>query len=80
MKPCIPVADIMKMSMWIFNGPRINFERITAFELSRLGNFVQCTVWSLCDQIITQFSMDVSQTLQTYCGHITNVHVGFGLS
>ena len=31
LKPCILIVDIMKMSMWIFNGAGNNFDRITAF-------------------------------------------------
>ena len=29
--------------------------------------FLQCRVWRLCNQFLLQFSMNVSQTLQTYC-------------
>ena len=32
LKPCIPVVDILKMCMWDFDGARINFDRITAFQ------------------------------------------------
>ena len=32
LKPCIPVADILKMCMWVFDGARINFDRITVFR------------------------------------------------
>ena len=31
LKPCIPVVDILKMCMWIFDGARINIDRITTF-------------------------------------------------
>ena len=31
LKPCILVVDIMNLCMWVFDGPRINFERITDF-------------------------------------------------
>ena len=30
MKLCILVVDILKMCMWVFDGARINFDRITA--------------------------------------------------
>ena len=30
-EPCIPVVNILKMCMWLFNGARFNFDRITAF-------------------------------------------------
>ena len=32
LKPCILIVDIMKMCMWIFDGARINFHRVTAFR------------------------------------------------
>ena len=41
------------------------------------GSFLQCWVSCLRNQLRLQFSMDVSQTLQTYWEHIENVHVGF---
>ena len=41
MKPCIIVMIIMKICMWIFNGPRFNFERITGLlNLVIFGIFV----------------------------------------
>ena len=30
-KLCRHIGDILKMCMWVFDGARINFERITAF-------------------------------------------------
>ena len=64
-----------------FDSPRINFERITFIRTySFLAAFLHCMVWSLCNQLLIQFSINVSQTLQTYCGHIENVYVEFGLS
>ena len=30
-KPCILVVDIMMMCLWVFDGARINFKRITVF-------------------------------------------------
>ena len=32
LKPCIAVADILKMCMWVFGGATINFDRITTFQ------------------------------------------------
>ena len=34
LKHCMLVVDIMKICIWIIDGPRINFESIMAFELS----------------------------------------------
>ena len=31
----------------------------------------------LCNQLLLQYSTDVSQTWQTYCGYIEDVHVVF---
>ena len=77
LKPCIPVADILKMCMWVFDGARINFDRFTACQTVILGNILHCRVWSLCNQLPLQFSMDHFETLHTYCGHIENLHVAF---
>ena len=32
LKPCIPVVDILKICMWVFDGARINFDRIAAYR------------------------------------------------
>ena len=75
MKPNILVVDIMKMCMWVFDDPRINFQRVTAFELSHFRQVLYCWVWSLCNQLLPKFSVDIFQTLQTYCGRIEDGHV-----
>ena len=66
------------MCMWVFGGARINFDRITVFRtLVILGNFLHCRVWSLCNQLLLQFSMDHFETMHTCCGYIEDVHVNF---
>ena len=57
--PCILVVDIMKMCMWIFDGARINFDRITAFRTKSCRQFLHCRVWGLCNPLPLQFSMDL---------------------
>ena len=50
------------------------------FKFSHFGSFfLHCRVWRLCNQLLLQFSMDVSQNSQTYCRYIedTDVLVGF---
>ena len=42
--------------------------------------FLHCMLWRLCNHFLLQFLMNASQTLQTYCEYIENMHVGFGLS
>ena len=42
-----------------------------------LGNFLHCRVWSLCNQLFLQFSMDHFETMHTCCGYIEDVHVNF---
>ena len=42
-----------------------------------LGNFLHCRVWSLCNQLLLQFSMDHFETMHTCCGYIEDVHVNF---
>ena len=34
-------------------------------------------VWSLCNQLLLQFSMDHFETMHTCCGYIEDVHVNF---
>ena len=66
------------MCIWVFNGAKINFDRITAFRtLVILGNFLQYRVWSLYNQLLLQFSMDHFETLHTSGGLIEDVPVGF---
>ena len=48
-----------------------------ALNLVILAAVLHCMVSSLCNQLLLQVSMNVSQTLQTYCGHIEAVYVGF---
>ena len=43
------------------------------YELNHFRHFLQCRVWSLCNQLLLQFSIDVSQTWQTYCAYIEYV-------
>ena len=33
--------------------------------------------YSLCNQVLPQFSVNLFDTLHTCCGHIEDVHVGF---
>ena len=47
------------------------------FKLSYFLAFLHGRVWSLYNQLLLQFSMDVSKTVQTYCVHIGGQHVGF---
>ena len=49
------------------------------FELSNFRRISRLWILSLCYQLLAQFSLDVSQTLQTYCEHVENVYVDFGL-
>ena len=53
---------------------------LQSYSLSNLvilGNVLHCQVWSLCNQLLLQFSMDHFETLPTYCGHIEDAHVAF---
>ena len=45
---------------------------VPLFELGSFWQLLNCGVRSLCNQLL-QFSTDVSQTWQTYCGHIEDV-------
>ena len=46
------------------------------FELSHFRQCLHCGVWSLCSQLLLQFSMDVIETMSSSCGH-NDMHVGF---
>ena len=47
-------------------------------ELSHfLAIFWHCRVWSLCDQLFLQFSMDHFEIMHTCCGYIEDVQVDF---
>ena len=77
MKLCILMVDMLEMCMWVFGEARINFDRILAcFRLSYFWLLFELRVSSLCNQLLLQFSMSVSQTLQICCGHIRNSHAG----
>ena len=61
------------MCMWVFGGAR----NYSLLNLVILGNFLHCRVWSLCNQLLLQFSMDHFETVHTCCGYIENVHMKF---
>ena len=61
------------MCMWVI----VILPELQPFELSNFEQFLHYRVWSLCNQVPSQFSMDASQTLQTYFGHIENMYVQF---
>ena len=50
---------------------------VQPLELSHFRHFLRCRVWSLCNELLLQFSMDHFEILHSYCGYIENVHVGF---
>ena len=69
---------ILKMCTWVFDGARINFDRFTASKRSHfLAAYSHCRVWSLLINSFLQFSVGVSQTLQTYVGHIGDTPMTF---
>ena len=35
---------------------------------------MHCRVWSLCNQLFLQFSMDDFEAMHTCCGYIEDVH------
>ena len=62
------------MCMCVFGGKKLILTELRPFQLS---DFWQIFVWSLCNQLLLQFSMDLFETLHTYCRHSEDVHVGF---
>ena len=67
------------MCMWVLMELGFILTELQPFKLTVviLGNFLHCRMWSLCNQLLLQFSMDQFETLHTCCGHIEDVHVGF---
>ena len=66
------------MCMWFWIEPEHILSVLQPFKLSHfLAAFLHCRVSSLGNRLLLQFSMNVSHTLQIYCGHIEDVHVGF---
>ena len=78
-EPCVLVVDILKMCIWVFDGTRIYFDRKCPFQLRHLWQFFffHCRIWSLCNQLLLQFSMDHYETMHPFDRHIEDVHVGF---
>ena len=67
------------MCMWVFDLARIDSfrENYGLSNLVILGNCLHSRVWSLRNQRLLQFSMDLFEYLHTCCGHDENVHVDF---
>lgn len=59
--------------LWSFDGDLINFDKIIAFWI--VGSFLNDRVRSWCDQVLSQFFVNLFQTLYTCCWHRGNVHV-----
>ena len=50
------IVDILEICMWVFDGARLNFDRIVGFlNLVIFAAFLHCRVWSLCNQLILLF-------------------------
>ena len=43
---------------------------LQSFTLCHFKEFSHGEVWSLCNQLLVQCSIDVSQSVETYYGHI----------
>ena len=66
------------MCMLRFDGDKIVFDRIRFFlNLVILGSFLHYSVWSLCYQLLPQYSIVYLQTLHTFCRHNEALHVEF---
>ena len=48
---------------------------LTELQPLILGNFMHCRVCSLCNQFLSQFSMDHFETIHACCGYIDDVQV-----
>ena len=51
--------NILEMCMYVFDGAIINYN---ISNLDIFDSFLHCRVWSLCNHLLLQFLVDVSQT------------------
>ena len=80
-----PDKNHVNVMHWLYWKSRINVVKWSWFlqqnnslsNLVILGNFLHYRAWSLCNQLLLQFSMDHFETMQTCCGYIEDVHVNF---
>ena len=52
-------------------------EELQPFKLNHFSQLLPDRVWSLCNRLLTQFSMDHFQTFHTFGKHTENVHLEF---
>ena len=67
MKPCIFVAEIMKIELVLI--------RIQLFEFSHFRQLLYSRIWSLRNRLLLQFSIGSFQPLHTCCGHREEIKV-----
>ena len=67
--------NILKKSMWVFDGARINLTELRPLKLSQFLRLFCIVGYGVC--VILQFSIDHYETIHTCGGHIEDVHVGF---
>ena len=65
------------MGMQSFDGDKKKLTELRLFKLSHFGQLLHYSVWSLCNQLLRQCSVDYLQTLHTFCRPNENVHVAF---
>ena len=91
--PWSKITQILKLNVWfwpVFSGERFRASgpsclsprddsqgslRFAPVCLSVRSSYF--TVWSLCNQLLPQFSVGLFETLHTCCGHIEDVHMDF---
>ena len=65
------------MKMWVFDGARMNFDRITVFlNPVILGSLLHWKVWNLGNQLCDSFQW-MFLNWRTHCRNIEDVHLGF---
>ena len=75
----VRLTDRPDMTLDVYRGCKTTIQRqnYSLLNLVVLSNFLHCRVWSLCNQLLLQFSVDHFETIPNCCGYIEDVHVNF---
>ena len=76
-KSVVRLTDRPDMTLDVYRGRKTAMHFGLRQILVISGNFLHCRVWTLCNQLLLQFSMDHFETMHTCCGYIEDVHVNF---
>ena len=63
---CRYIVDILKMCMWVFDGYRINYDRLMAFQTKIIFGSCFTVGYGVCVINFSYSFLWMSQILQTY--------------